>query len=260
MASFAIVLASPASGDAIDLGHFVEAQGYDADSLTFVVERLSDGQTWISNSDRAQQRFSPASTSKIPHTLIALERGVATADTVFIWDGVPRSSRVWNQNHTLASAFQYSVVWVYQDIARATGQEVLSQELMRLGYGNANVGSVDQLTTYWLDDTLLISAAEQIEFISMLAAETLPLSEPTYSAARDIMVSDSGENWTLWSKTGWRYSENSMDIGWFVGWIECSNDTYVFAFNMDMPDTRYLSQRREITYAVLQEIGVFDCD
>lgn len=263
LAAFAMsmtALTSALSANTIDVGHIVQSTNNEIDASTIVVTRLSDGQRWISNPARAQKRFSPASTSKIPHTLIALESGVATPATVFTWDGVHRSSRNWNRDQTLASAFEHSAVWVYQEIARAAGPATMSEGLASFEYGNENVGTADQLTTYWLDDTLRISTIEQIVFLSNLAQKRLPLSDETYAAAFYIMESDSGANWSMRSKTGWRFSKTSMDVGWHVGWLACSDDTFVFALNMDMPDTRYLSQRTKITYAVLRAIGAFDCE
>ncbi|MEM9585446.1 MAG: penicillin-binding transpeptidase domain-containing protein [Pseudomonadota bacterium] len=254
-----IALTSKAAADATDIGPSVAAAGGIVESTTIAVKRLSDGQLWIANPDRAELKVSPASTSKIPHSLIALENRLVTPETILQWDGIPRSNRAWNQNHTLQSAFQNSVVWVYQEIARTAGQTVMSDGLKRLDYGNATVGTIDQLTTYWLDDTLSISALEQIEFLTKLALERLPLSKATYATARDIMISDAGADWTMRSKTGWRYNKTDMDIGWFVGWLECGHETHVFALNMDMPDTRSLSKRKSVTYQVLQEIGAFDC-
>lgn len=255
----AIALWLPAVAQEIDVGPSVSAAGAKTESTTIVIQRLSDGQLWIANPDRAQRRFSPASTSKIPHSLIALENGLAAPGSVFEWDGVPRSNRIWNQDHTLQTGFHNSVVWVYQSIARTAGQRVMFDGLESFDYGNANVGAVDQITTYWLDDTLKISALEQVEFLSDLALERLPLSAATYAVANDIMVSDASSNWIMRSKTGWRYSETEMDIGWFVGWLVCASETYVFALNVDMPDTSYLSKRKAVTYRVLQEIGAFNC-
>ena len=136
----------------------------------------------------------------------------------------------------------------------------MSARLIGYDYGNANVGALDQLTTYWLDDTLKISAIEQVEFLSKLALERLSLSQATYSAARDIMVSDQSTTWVMRSKTGWRHSDESMDVGWYIGWLECPSDDYVVAMNIDMPDTRSLSQRKDIAYSVLHYIAAFDCD
>ncbi|MFL4468946.1 penicillin-binding transpeptidase domain-containing protein [Tateyamaria armeniaca] len=253
-------LRAQVSAEALDIGHLVQATGNEVADSTIIVKRLSDGQIWASNPVRAQHRFSPASTSKIPHTLIALESGIATPATVFRWDGVPRGNARWNQDHSLESAFKYSAVWVYQNIARTAGPDIMSEGLASFEYGNGNTGSIDHITTYWLDDTLTISASEQIEFLSKLALEQLPLSKATYAAAKDIMKSDQNANWVMRSKTGWRYSADGMDIGWYVGWLDCSDETFVFALNMDMPDTRYLSKRKDITYSILQDIGAFNCD
>ncbi|MEL6689295.1 MAG: penicillin-binding transpeptidase domain-containing protein [Pseudomonadota bacterium] len=253
-------LGSRTSADTIDVGPFVATAGADVARSTIMVERLSDGQIWVSNPARATQRFSPASTSKIPHTLIALEQGLATPETVFAWDGAPKGLRAWNQDHSLETAFKKSVVWVYQEIARTAGHDTMSRALADFGYGNMNVGPKDQLTTYWLNDTLQISAAEQVAFLSKLAREQLSVSASTYAAAMRIMISDARGTWVMRSKTGWRYSEGDMDIGWFVGWLECADETYVFAVNIDMPDTRSLPKRKDIAYSVLEGIQAFDCD
>lgn len=255
-----VLFDTQARADTVDIGHIVEATGTDVAQTTVVVTRLSDSQTWISNPKRATEQFSPASTSKIPHTLIAIEGGFATVETIFRWDGVIRSSRAWNQDQTLETAFQNSAVWVYQAIAEMAGQDVMARALAEFEYGNRQLGTASHLTTYWLDDTLRISAVEQVEFLSKLALEEYFLSPDTYTIANDIMVMDRSDQWVMRAKTGWRYDEESMDIGWFVGWLECTNEKYVFAMNMDMPDTRYLSRRKQIIYAALEDIGVFDCN
>lgn len=214
-----IAFTSNVMADAFEVNESIAAAGGQTEDATIVIKRLSDGRYWIANPERAEMRFTPASTSKIPHSLIALENGLATSATIFEWDGVPRSNRGWNQNQTLKTAFQKSAVWVYQMIAQTAGQRVMSDGLISLGYGNADVGTVDQITTYWLDDTLTISALEQVEFLSNLTLERLPLSAATYAVAKDIMVSDSRSGWTMRSKSGWRYSATEMDVGWFVGWL-----------------------------------------
>lgn len=251
--------ASVAVANPVDVSGAVEKAGVDVDVSTIVVRRLSDSQVWVSNADRSTQRFAPASSSKIPHTMIALETGVAEPDTLFEWDGKKRVFDGWNRDHTLTSAFRSSVVWVYQEIAPRVGLVGMTDWLNRFEYGNANTGTEDTLTTYWLDDTLQINALEQTAFLERLARRDLPLSEATYAAADAIMQSDAGDGWTMFSKTGWRYSKADMDVGWYVGWVRCSNDTYVFALNMDMPDQSYLKLRRSTSHAVLDAVGAFDC-
>lgn len=256
---FALMLADPLGAETIDVSSMLAEAGVAPESSTIMIMRLSDGLRWISNPPRAHQRFSPASTSKIPHTLIALEKGLADSETIFSWDGVPRSNPRWNQNQTLKSAFKHSAIWVYRQITQSAGSDALSTELARLAYGNADVGKAEQVTSYWLDGTLRISVVEQVDFLSRLALGQLDLSSSTYAAAHDIMEFDRGDHWVLYAKSGWRVREKAADIGWFVGWLECPHDAYVFALNMDMSDSRFLTARTTLAYAVMNEIGAFDC-
>lgn len=54
-------------------------------------ERKTDRIVMVFDKERATRRYSPASTFKIPHTLFALDAGVALDEfQVFRWDGVKR--------------------------------------------------------------------------------------------------------------------------------------------------------------------------
>lgn len=59
-----------------------------------------------------EQSFVPASTFKIPNTLILLEEGLITdLSDVIAWDGIEREYAPWNKDQTLQTAFQQSCVW-----------------------------------------------------------------------------------------------------------------------------------------------------
>jgi len=251
--------ASSGAPDPIDLSQTIADNGLEVASSTMLVQRLSDGQVWVSNAVRSKERFSPASSSKIPHTLIALESGVATPDTMFHWDGKMRWVDAWNRDQSLRSAFQVSAVWVFQEIVPRVGAVRMKEWLTRFEYGNADIGTKATLTTYWLDGTLRVSAEEQMNFLRRLAARDLDLSEATYEAADEIMQTDAGEGWSMYSKTGWRSAANKMDIGWYAGWVRCGADTYVFALNMDMPSASFRNLRITTAKAALSEIGAFTC-
>jgi|GEM_PF-2507697 len=74
---------------------------------TLVIASLAGDTRHVWNEERAQTRYTPASTFKIPNTLIALEEGI-DKDRVFKWDGEKRFVEDWNQDQTLASAFRVS--------------------------------------------------------------------------------------------------------------------------------------------------------
>lgn len=243
----------------IDISHIIEFENIDPKTTSLLVIRLSDKKKWVSNSERLNQRFSPASTSKIPHTLIALETEEAKANTVYKWDGRPRTFKGWNQDQTLMSAYKRSAVWVYQEITASLGTDVMSKWLRLFDYGNQDIGGVETLTTYWLSEPLKISASEQVDFLTKLSQENLPLSEKTFKAAKNIFKAEQSDTSTLYAKTGWMYDENKTDIGWYVGWVDDSStqDTYVFAFNMDMEDGSLRHKRKDVVMNALIFIGAW---
>jgi len=66
----------------------------------------------------------PASTFKIPNSMIALETGVVANDsTLFMWDGKKRAFKIWEQDLIFRNAFKYSCVPCYQEVARGIGPD-----------------------------------------------------------------------------------------------------------------------------------------
>src|SRR5713226_2073164 len=101
--------------------HFTEA----GTAGTFVGYKVDDYLIIASDKDRSGEAKLPASTFKIPNSLIALETGVVEDPDkdIFKWDGVKRSIEAWNRDHTMRTAIAASAVPVYQEIARHIGQE-----------------------------------------------------------------------------------------------------------------------------------------
>lgn len=244
-----------------DLSGLVRSEGVVPEESALLIVRLADGKEWSSGGARIETRFPPASTSKIPHTLIALESGYADGPNAFFkWDGTQRTFDFWNQDQTLSSAYRYSAVWVYQQMTRDLGYETMSEWISRLGYGNGTIGTPSDLTTYWLVGPLETSAREQTEFLGRLARDQLPFSTETLQMGKQIMQAEQGENWTLFAKTGWRSDGENTDIGWYVGWLDLHQSghrkTWVFAFNMDLQEPTDRALRKTVVRAALAHLGL----
>lgn len=54
----------------------------------------------------------------------------------------------WEKDMTLGDAMKASAIPVYQDLARRIGLELMSKEVKRVGYGNADIGT--QVDNFWL--------------------------------------------------------------------------------------------------------------
>lgn len=244
-------LLSPAQGVAQerpDWGAFFDE--FDAQGTIVVVdERVGTQATWVHDEERADQRFSPASTFKIPHTLFALDAGsVRDEFQVFEWDGIERSFSGHNRDQDLRSAMRNSALWVYQGFADEIGEERARDYMSRIDYGNADP-SVDE-GDYWVDGNLAISAHEQISFLRRLYYNELPFSIEHQRLVKDLMIVEAGRSWVLRAKTGW---EGRM--GWWVGWVEWPTGPVFFALNIDTPNRGDdLAKREQISRAILRSI------
>lgn len=223
---------------------------------TFVGYKVDDYLIIASDKNRSGEAMLPASTFKIPNSLIALETGVV-ADTdkeVFKWDGVKRSIENWNRDHTLRTAFAASAVPVYQDIARRIGAERMQKYLDLFEYGNRDIGGgIDQ---FWLTGDLRIDPMQQVDFVDRLRRGVLPVSKRSQELVRDILVVTKVGDSVIRAKSGLLGAEaGKPSLGWMVGWAEKGSEQTVFALNMDCLEPRHIAARMMLTQRCLTDIG-----
>ncbi len=218
---------------------------------TMVIESLNQNKSYIYNKQRAETFLSPASSFKIPNTLIALNEGIVTKDSVIVWDKKIREYEFWNKDQTLLTAFKSSCVWCYQEFASKIGVEKYKKYLKELNYGNKVVGN--DVKNFWLDESLKINAFEQINFLKKLHKNNLPFKQNDIDALKNIMIDEKTSNYTIRSKTGWegRY-------GWYVGYVETKDDVWFFAMNIDTKSKDDLPKRKTITLETLRLKGIIN--
>ncbi|MDR2011746.1 MAG: class D beta-lactamase [Rhodanobacter sp.] len=223
---------------------------------------IYDEQTdrWLAlDRERAQTRFSPASTFKLFNALVALDTGAVKDEyEVVRWNGVKRRYDFWDRDPSLASGMAFSTVWFYQEMARRAGPQRMQQWLDRVGYGNRDIGG--GIDRFWLiGGALRISPVEQIEFLRKLAHGDLPFSARAQEAVRRITIVDAAPDFTLHGKTGWGSRTGKTDddtMGWLVGWVERAGRRWFYALNVDMPRGEAdLAQRVPLARTLLVRAG-----
>jgi len=223
---------------------------------TFVGYKIDDYLLIASDKERSGQAMLPASTFKIPNSLIALETGVVEDPDkdVFKWDGVVRSIEGWNKDHTLRSAIAASAVPVYQEIARRIGAERMQKYVDLLEYGNRDIGGgIDQ---FWLTGNLRIDPMQQVDFVDRLRRGALPVSKHSQDLVRDILPVTKAGDAVIRAKTGLLGAEvGKPSLGWVVGWAEKGSAQTVFALNMDCREPRHITSRMKLAQQCLTDIG-----
>jgi D-alanyl-D-alanine dipeptidase len=98
---------------------------------------------------RMDTAFSPASTSKIVHSLIFLDTGaVKDENEVLKWDGVKRSHEPANQDHTLRSAYKVSALWFFHDVSKRLTRQTMQRYYDGANYANRSTEGYGD--TYWV--------------------------------------------------------------------------------------------------------------
>ena len=202
--------------------------------------------------------YLPASTFKIVNSLIGLQTGVITNDSMVIkWDSVVRSASAWNKDLSMYEAFRVSAVPYYQEVARRIGKDTMQLWLDSLSYGTKKItASID---TFWLDNSLKITPDEQLGLVKRLYFDQLPFHKHNQQIVKTAMLMEDKPEYKLSYKTGWGFGDSThkKNIGWMVGWIEENKHPYFFVLNLESEDKDFdmAAIRMKILKDILTQLG-----
>ncbi|MGF6905948.1 penicillin-binding transpeptidase domain-containing protein [Fusobacterium sp. PH5-44] len=218
---------------------------YDQNNNSFIAHNLK----------RCNEGFTPASTFKIPNTLISLETGVTTTEHVFNWDKKKKPFSMWEKDMNIEEAFKVSNVPVYQEIAQNIGVERMLYYTKLLNYGDLNIDSKN-ITTFWLEENSKITSFQQIYFLENLYNLIFPFSKNAMEMTKKIMISETTDKYTISSKSGTTKGGNA----WYVGYVETKDNVYYFATNISNKERNIdlMAVRKELTKEALKAIGAID--
>jgi len=203
--------------------------------------------------------FLPASTFKIVNSLIGLQTGKISGDSMVIkWDGVKRNVEDWNQDLNMYHAFRVSSVPYYQEVARRIGKDTMQQWLDSLKYGTQKItGAID---SFWLNNSLKIKPDEELGLVKRLYFDQLPFFKTYQETVKRAMLFENNANYRLGYKTGWGFTEKGNALGWIVGWIEENNHPYFFVLNIESADKNFDMKtiRLKMLKDILKYLGFFE--
>jgi beta-lactamase class D len=219
-----------------------------------------NGQFTIYNLNRFKDSaYLPASTFKIVNSLIGLETGKISDEKMVIkWDGITRDVPEWNQDLTMEQAFKVSAVPYYQEVARRIGKDTMQFWLDTLGYASRyQEPKINKIDTFWLDNSVKVTADEQLGLVKKLYFDQLPFQKRTMRVVRDVMVMEKNSNYTLAYKTGWGFRENGNALGWIIGWVVENQHPYFFALNVEgTHDIQMREIRMNMLNGILKQLGL----
>ena len=219
-----------------------------------VIKRGQTEEIYGNDLKRASIEYVPASTFKMLNALIGLEHHKATTTEVFKWDGQKRLFPDWEKDMTLGDAMKASAIPVYQELARRIGLELMSKEVKRVGFGNANIGS--KVDNFWLVGSLKITPQQEAQFAYQLANKTLPFSKNVQEQVQSMVFIEEKNGRKIYAKSGWGWDVEPQ-VGWLTGWVvQPQGEIVAFSLNLEMKKGTPSSIRKEIAYKGLEQLGI----
>lgn len=205
-----------------------------ADTCTLVTE-FSTGRIVKRDGD-CERRSNPASTFKVPLSVMGFDAGILTGEDEPAWPYKPEYktwNEAWKKTTTPRSWLKDSVLWYSLVLTGELGNEHFKRYVDAFDYGNRDVsgdkGKNNGLTRSWLSaSSLQISPVEQIDFLNKLLKHELPVSAKAQEMTLAIMPAfPLPDGWTAYGKTGTGFQptrngafDRNRQFGWFVGWAQ----------------------------------------
>jgi beta-lactamase class D len=245
------------------LGHFFTENNVNG---CFALMDNATGKFTVYNLKRYRDSsYLPASTFKIINSLIGLQTGKISSDSMVIkWDGITRRVADWNKDLTMYEAFRVSAVNYYQEVARRIGKDTMQLWLDSLKYGakteNEKVIIRSAVDTFWLDNSIKITPDQELGVVKRLYFDQLPFFKTYQETVKRAMLFEKNTKYRLGYKTGWGFLENKHSLSWVVGWIEENDHPYFFVLNLESPDPNFdmYNVRMKMLKGILTKLGFFE--
>jgi len=221
----------------------------------------------VVNKARAEQQYSPFSTFKVPNSLIGLDTQIikdAKQSLTFDKEKYPVQKwwpSVWKlPAYDLSTAFKFSMVAIYRQLATDIGQQKMQSYVTNFVYGNQDISS--GLDSFWLDGSMKISAVEQVTFLQKMNKGQLAVKPQSIELLKEVMLVESTDDYKLYAKTG-AGRANGLDkkdksmLGWYIGFVENAEGVHYFAFNFTRGSyAKMKASRVSIAINHLKQAGV----
>ena len=237
---------------------YIDLSAYFADyEGSFVLYDLENHAWSIYNMENATLQVSPNSTYKIYDALFGLEAGVITVENSQLpWNQEIYSFDSWNRDQNLQSAMTSSVNWYFQAIDEQLGADSIYSYLQEIHYGNASIQG--DLSTYWMESSLKISPVEQVMLLTKLYNNSIGFHTENIDTVKNAIYLTSSQEGALYGKTG-TGRVNGEDVnGWFVGYVEGNQHTYLFAVNIQGDAHANGSHASEIALSILSHLNIWE--
>jgi beta-lactamase class D len=187
---------------------------------TFGMFDNSRGDFTIYDLDRFKKPVSPAQTFHIFSALVALHTGKLADDSSMVVGLDSASTQL-----SLSTAFKNNDDAHFKTIANLIGKDTLKFWMDTVKYGNKKIGN--EVTQFWMNDSLTISPDEQLGLIKRLYFRQHPFRASVQEQVKKMMLVVNNAQYQMAYQLG-VVVRGDKKQAWVVGWIEENRHVYPF--------------------------------
>jgi len=174
---------------------------------SFALMENGSGQFTIANlSNYKDSAVSPLNTFFIIPTLIALDKGL-----------ISENPKTWVS--TDSASF-------YQHLMSSLGREIMMKAIDSIHYGKGVVST--NLNEFWIDQSLRITADEQLGLIKKMYFRELPFQKRSQEIYKKMISKEDNSNYRL---SYIEAADTLSNISWVLGYVEENKHIYFFVLN-----------------------------
>lgn len=228
----------------------IVAQFSHADTVCTLVYTLETN-TFLLQEGDCEQALSPASTFKIPLSLMAYDSGYLTdldLPTLPYRSSYAATIPSHQQATSPRNWMKNSVVWYSQAFTEWLGAQRFKDYVAAFAYGNQDLsgepGANNGLTRAWLSSSLKITPLQQVQFLQKMLERQLPVKDAAYDYTQQLLKQEAPLlNFSVYGKTGSVTAPvdaqgvklAGRQLGWFVGWLQQDEQRIIFVQVINEP-------------------------
>ena len=175
-------------------------------------------------SDRKAFRDSavvPGASFEIIHSLVAVETG-RLKDEKSALEGI-----------TLEQAFKADSTSFFKALAGIIGRDTMQRWIDTLGYARRyDTPRIVNLDRFWIDNSIRITADEQLGIVKKLYFDQLPFQRRTHAIVSNMMLVEEAADHKLAYKLSEGRNADSTRILWIQGWKEIQQHPHFFVIQL----------------------------
>ena len=142
----------------------------------------------------------------------------------------------------------------YQQLIQQIGRTSLLQEIDSIHYGKGIVSA--NMDSFWRDESLLITADEQLGFIKQLYFKSLPFQKRSQELFSKMILKEQNSNYKLSYLVATDTALGNQ--AWVIGYVEENLHPYFFVLHTSATDGRDLKNRNiNLLKSILTKEGFF---